>query len=165
MTVVGVAACLKVRVLGQRDRRTCTITTLATKWQWLLSLLGATSCACCSLLQQPVLTCLCTCCSADLEQVLFALSTAAAEGQQVASVQLSLYPALLHEVKQQQAIAGAAGWLPGHPADAAEQTAVVKIDDVKTWEVRKQFFLYAGDGSECRQAHKGRQMVMLLAGC
>jgi hypothetical protein len=83
---------------------------------------------------------------ADLEQVLFALSTA--QGQ-LSTVQLTLYPTLIDDVRQQDTAAtaaAAAGGGGGAPEasqaqqqlllDATAAPVTVSIQDAKCWEVR-----------------------------
>lgn len=73
---------------------------------------------------------------ADLEQVLFALSTAAAQGQQIASVQISLYPSLLDDARAQQGVPAAGAATDQYQlAGVHAQSAAVDIQDAKTWEV------------------------------
>jgi uncharacterized protein YfaS (alpha-2-macroglobulin family) len=77
-------------------------------------------------------------CHADLEQVLFALSTAAAHGQQLSAVQLSLYPNLLQDARKQDSTAAAAGGgvqAQQQLSEAQVQPVTVNIQEAKTWEV------------------------------
>jgi hypothetical protein len=75
---------------------------------------------------------------ADLEQVLSALSTAAAQGQQITSVQVSLYPSLLRDAKTQQGVPAAGAAKDQQQLACSQQhaqPAAVNIQDAKTWEV------------------------------
>jgi hypothetical protein len=73
---------------------------------------------------------------ADLEQVLFALSTAAAQGQQIMSVQVSLYPSLLRDARTQQGVPAIdAAAYQQQLAGVHAQSAAVNIQDAKSWEV------------------------------
>jgi hypothetical protein len=76
-------------------------------------------------------------CHADLEQVLFALSTAAAHGQQLSAVQLSLYPNLLQDARKQDSTAAAGGGVQAQQqlSEVQVQPVTVNIQEAKTWEV------------------------------
>lgn len=79
---------------------------------------------------------------ADLEQVLFALSTAPG---QLSAVQLTLFPTLIDDVRQQDAATAAAGGGGAQGPSQAQQQLLfdataapvtVSIQDAKSWEVR-----------------------------